>query len=113
MGPFGLLQPIADGLKLITKEEFRPRGVDVALFSIALFLSVIPAMVGIAAIPWRADWIFPRLVLRAWFAFKRRFQSGHVFLLASASLGVYGVTLGGWASNSKYSFFGGLRRGPR
>ncbi len=52
VGPFGLLQPIADGLKLITKEEFRPRGVDVALFSIAPFLSVIPAMVGIAAIPW-------------------------------------------------------------
>ena len=49
VGPFGLLQPIADGLKLITKEEFRPRGVDVALFSIAPFLSVIPAMVGIAA----------------------------------------------------------------
>ena len=73
VGPFGLLQPIADGLKLITKEEFRPRGVDVALFSIAPFLSVIPAMVGIAAIPWgREDWIFPRLVLKAWFVSKAR-----------------------------------------
>ncbi len=114
VGPFGLLQPIADGLKLITKEEFRPRGVDVALFSIAPFLSVIPAMVGIAAIPWAGGLDLSAFGLEGVVRLQGAdFNLGIVFLLASASLGVYGVTLGGWASNSKYSFFGGLRAGAQ
>ena len=114
VGPFGLLQPIADGLKLITKEEFRPHGVDVALFSIAPFLSVIPAMVGIAAIPWAGGLDLSALGLEGVVRLQGAdFNLGIVFLLASASLGVYGVTLGGWASNSKYSFFGGLRAGAQ
>ena len=101
VGPFGLLQPIADGLKLITKEEFRPRGVDVALFSIAPFLSVIPAMVGIAAIPWAGGLDLSAFGLEGVVRLQGAdFNLGIVFLLASASLGVYGVTLGGWASNS-------------
>ena len=117
VGPYGLLQPIADGLKLISKEEFRPRGVDVVLFSIAPFLSVIPAMVGIAAIPWAGGLDLSAFGLGGVDGIVRLqgadFNLGIVFLLASASLGVYGVTLGGWASNSKYSFLGGMRAGAQ
>ena len=117
VGPAGLLQPLADGLKLISKEEFRPRGVDVVLFSIAPFLSVIPAMVGIAAIPWSGGIDVSVFGLQDLDEVVRlqgaNLNLGIVFLLASASLGVYGVTLGGWASNSKYSFLGGLRAGAQ
>ena len=114
VGPFGLLQPIADGLKLITKEEFRPRGVDVALFSIAPFLSVIPAMVGIAAIPWAGGLDLSAFGLEGVVRLQSAdFNLGIVFLLASASLGVYGVTLGDGLPTASTPSSAACVRGPR
>ena len=107
VGPMGLLQPLADGLKLFFKEEFMPRGVDRALFLMAPALTVIPAMIGFVVIPFGG---FLDLgdgqqvsIMGA------DINIGVVYLVAAASLGVYGVGLGGWASNNKYSFLGGLR----
>jgi NADH-quinone oxidoreductase subunit H len=107
VGPMGLLQPIADGLKLFFKEEFMPRGVDRVLFMLAPALTVIPAMIGFAVIPWGGY-----LELgdgQAVSIIGADINIGVVYLVAAGSLGVYGVGLGGWASNNKYSFLGGLR----
>ena len=107
VGPMGMLQPLADGLKLFFKEEFIPRGVDRVLFILAPALAVIPALIGFVIIPWGG---FLELgdgttvsVMGA------NINIGVIYLVAAASLGVYGVGLGGWASNNKYSFLGGLR----
>jgi NADH-quinone oxidoreductase subunit H len=103
----GLLQPIADGLKLFFKEEFMPRGVDRVLFMIAPALTVIPAMIGFVVIPWGG---FLEIGDGHTVAIMGAdINIGVIYLLAAASLGVYGVGLGGWASNNKYSFIGGLR----
>lgn len=116
-GPLGLLQPLADGLKLFVKEDFIPRGADKPLFILAPGLSVIAAMIGFAVIPW-AGWLdtstipFADALGIAGHTVKimgADVNIGIVYLVATASLGVYGVALGGWASNSKYSFLGGLR----
>ena len=116
-GPVGLLQPIADGVKLMFKEDYKPRGADIALFSLAPIAIIIPALIGWVVIPWGGVWDMPELTLpivgtlggeRVLVA-GANVHIGVVFLLAVASLGVYGVTLGGWASNNKYSLFGGLR----
>lgn len=107
VGPLGLLQPIADGLKLFLKEDFIPRGADKWLFIIAPGLTVIPALIGFAVIPWAGT-----LVLNAEQSVKimaADINIGIIYIIATASLGVYGVALGGWASNSKFSFLGGLR----
>ncbi|MAA52170.1 MAG: NADH-quinone oxidoreductase subunit NuoH [Phycisphaerae bacterium] len=107
VGPLGLLQPIADGLKLFLKEDFMPRGVDKVLFVLAPAFSAIPAMIGFVIIPWAG-----MLELgsdRTVSIIGADINIGIVYLLATASLGVYGVGLGGWASNNKYSFLGGLR----
>ena len=107
VGPMGLLQPIADGLKLFLKEDFMPRGVDKVLFILAPAFSAIPAMIGFVIIPWAG-----MLELgsgRTVAIIGADINIGIVYLLATASLGVYGVGLGGWASNNKYSFLGGLR----
>ncbi len=107
VGPLGLLQPIADGLKLFLKEDFMPRGVDKVLFVLAPAFSAIPAMIGFVIIPWAG-----MLELgsdRTVAIIGADINIGIVYLLATASLGVYGVGLGGWASNNKYSFLGGLR----
>ena len=107
VGPMGLLQPIADGLKLFFKEEFMPRGVDRVLFMIAPALTVIPAMIGFVVIPWGG---FLEIGDGHTVAIMGAdINIGVIYLLAAASLGVYGVGLGGWASNNKYSFIGGLR----
>ena len=119
VGPAGLLQPLADGLKFILKEEFFPKGADKALFLLAPCLIIIPALIGFAVIPWGgtldlstlpfglADMLNvsgERVEIVA-----ADVNIGLIYLLAIASLGVYGVVLGGWASNSKYSFLGALR----
>ncbi len=107
VGPMGLLQPIADGLKLFFKEEFMPRGVDRVLFMIAPALTVIPAMIGFVVIPWGG---FLEIGDGHTVAIMGAdINIGVIYLVAAASLGVYGVGLGGWASNNKYSFIGGLR----
>ncbi|MGI9014711.1 MAG: NADH-quinone oxidoreductase subunit NuoH [Phycisphaerales bacterium] len=119
VGPAGLLQPLADGLKFIMKEEFFPRGADRALFLLAPCLIIIPALIGFAVIPWAGQLDLSSLPFGLADRLNVSGQSvaivaadvniGVIYLLAVASLGVYGVVLGGWASNSKYSFFGALR----
>lgn len=119
VGPMGLLQPIADGLKFILKEEFFPRGADRALFLLAPCLMIIPALIGFAVIPWGGSLDLSTLPFglaeKMGVAGDRveiiaaNVNIGLIYLVAVASLGVYGVVLGGWSSNSKYSFFGALR----
>jgi NADH-quinone oxidoreductase subunit H len=114
-GPKGLLQPIADGVKFILKEEFIPKNADKALFLIAPVAILTPALCGFAIIPWGG-------VLRegssifGWWSFPENFpfmvsnpSAGVLIAVAMAGLATYGVVLGGWASGSKFSFLGGLR----
>ena len=106
VGPLGLLQPIADGLKLFLKEDFIPRGADKWLFIIAPGLTVITAMVAFAIIPWAGELHIAGHSVKVMVA---DINVGIIYLIAVTSMSVYGVALGGWASNSKYSFLGGLR----
>src|SRR5881296_2107711 len=97
VGPFGLLQPLADVLKLFLKEEFTPAEANKVIFHIAPMLAVIPALVSFSVIP-----IGPQFVVTD-------VNVGLLVFLAMSSLGVYAITLGGWSSNNKYAFLGGLR----
>jgi NADH-quinone oxidoreductase subunit H len=97
VGPFGLLQSFADFLKFVLKEIVIPAGADKAVFLLAPLLSLILAFVGWAAIPFAPGWVVSNL------------NVGILYLLAMSSLGVYGIIMGGWASNSKYPFLGALR----
>lgn len=106
VGPFGLLQPIADGLKFMMKEDYTPGNVDKSLFSLGPMLAVIPALIGWAVIPWGGDLITP------WGTFHISVidvNIGVIFILAAGSLSVYGLSIGAWASNNKYTFIGGIR----
>ena len=101
VGPFGLLQPIADGAKLFLKETIVPTGANTVVFIVAPMITFVLAMVGWAVIPfdensWGA-WVLADL------------NVGVLYLFAVSSLGVYGVIMAGWASNSKYAFLGALR----
>ena len=119
VGPQGLLQPIADGIKFMLKEDFNPKGVDKALFFLAPGFIVAPSIMGFVVIPWAGTtdltWIINWLgVGQAGATYTVKFigadiNIGIVYLLATAAIGVYGVSLGGWASNNKWSFIGGLR----
>lgn len=118
VGPLGLLQPIADGIKFIMKEDYMPRGADKILFTLAPIIIVIPALIGFAVIPWGGVWMCPDIPvpLLGWVIpggpvhiAGAPVNVGVIYLLAVGSLGIYGVTLGGWASNNKYSFLGALR----
>ena len=97
VGPRGLLQPIADMLKLLTKEDIVPYGVDKPIFYIAPLISLVCAGTGVALIP-----LWEKFVLS-------NINVGLLFILALSSLSAYGVILSGWASNSRYAFLGGLR----
>lgn len=97
VGPFGLLQPFADALKLIFKEQIIPRQADRTLFLLAPVITFTLAMLGWAVIP-----IGPSFVIA-------NINVGVLYLLAISSLGVYGVIIAGWASNSKYAFLGAIR----
>ena len=99
VGPFGLLQPAADVLKLFFKEEFTPDGANKVIFHIAPMLAVIPALVTFAVVPFG-----PQDALRV-----TDINVGLLLFLAMSSLGVYAITLGGWSSNNKYALLGGLR----
>ena len=119
VGPHGLIQPLADGLKFLLKEDYTPGGVDRSLFSLGPALILLPAMVGFAIIPFAGGVDLTGLVQWAGFAEPNteyvvycvgaNINIGLLYLVAVASLGVYGVVLGGWASNNKWSFLGGLR----
>lgn len=111
VGPYGLLQPIADGLKFLLKEDIIPRNVDRVLFLLAPWLIFTVAMIGFAVIPWGGTFRWPRMDAAAapLAAQVASIDIGLLYIVAVASLGVYGVVLGGWASNNKYSFYGGMR----
>lgn len=98
VGPWGLLQPLADGLKLLLKEDIIPIKADRAVFIIAPIVSVVAALVVLAVIPWGAAW-----------ATIANVNIGLLFILAVSSVGVLGLVLAGWGSNSKYSLLGALR----
>ena len=109
VGPRGLLQPIADVVKLFFKEELRPKAADAFLFSLAPIISVTAAFLAFAPVPFGAPTDF-----FGWLPEKIPLQISDVnvavlVIFAVASMGVYGIVLAGWASNSKYSLLGGLR----
>lgn len=106
VGKWGLLQPIADTVKLLFKEEYIPRRADRVLFVLAPGLTVIPALISFAVIPWAGTLQIAGVAVAVAGA---NVNIGIVYLVAVTSLGVYGVVLGGWASNSKYAFLGSLR----
>ncbi|MHB1516027.1 MAG: NADH-quinone oxidoreductase subunit NuoH [Acidiferrobacteraceae bacterium] len=97
VGPAGWLQPIADALKLLMKEIIIPTGANKALFVIAPVLSIAPALVAWAVIPFTNHLVLANV------------NAGLLFAMAITSMGVYGVVIAGWASNSKYAFLGSLR----
>ncbi len=106
VGPFGLLQPIADGIKNFIKEETLPREASSWFFILGPMLSIIPALVTFAVIPFAAPLPTPVGTVDMIVA---DVPIGVLYILALSSLGVYGLVLGGWASNNKYAFLGGLR----
>jgi NADH-quinone oxidoreductase subunit H len=97
VGPRGLLQPIADGVKLLFKEIIVPTNASAALFVVAPIMMLVPAVAAWAVIPFA-----PELVLAD-------INAGLLYVLALTSMGVYGVIIAGWASNSKYAFLGAMR----
>src|SRR3990167_4682378 len=97
VGPFGLLQPIADALKLLTKEIIMPTAASKGLFVLGPIMTIMPALAAWAVIPFG-----PEVALA-------NINAGLLFLMAITSLEVYGVIIAGWASNSKYAFLGALR----
>lgn len=99
VGPWGLLQPIADGLKLLLKEDIVPSGADKFVFLLAPVISVVAAFTVFAVIPFGPS---PTFVITD-------LNIGILFALAVSSLGIYGIILGGWASNSHYPLLGALR----
>ena len=109
VGPRGLLQPIADIVKLFFKEELRPKAADAFLFSLAPIISVAAAYLAFAPVPFGAPTTFFGMLDEP---IKLQVSDVNVAVLvifAVASMGVYGIVLAGWASNSKYSLLGGLR----
>ena len=103
---WGLGQPLMDGLKLLFKEDYTPLGVDRALFLIAPVVVMIPALLGWAVIPWGGYLAWGDTALNITAA---PIDIGVIYILAIGSLAVYGIVLGAYASNNKYSFLGGLR----
>ena len=109
VGPHGVLQPLADILKLLMKEELRPRGADRILFTLAPMLSITAAFAAFAAVPWGAATTLFGLLDEPVNLGVADVNVGLLVILAITSMGVYGIVLAGWSSNSKYSLFGGLR----
>jgi len=120
-GPFGILQPIADGIKLFFKEEVMPAAADKWAFLAAPVVAVTTAFLAVAVLPYGPPFKLPRLeLLPSWlwpeWLWGREFQLqiasidvGLLFIFAITALGVYSVVLAGWAANNKYSLIGGLR----
>ena len=97
VGPFGLFQPFADALKLMAKETILPAGANKVVFMVAPMLTFILSLVAWAVIPFGEGLVIANI------------NVGILYLFAISSLGVYGVIMAGWASNSKYAFLGALR----
>jgi NADH-quinone oxidoreductase subunit H len=105
-GPFGLLQPLADGIKMFTKEEVIPSGSNRFLFIIGPGIAMLTALITGAVIPWGGDLSiggtsYPLQITDI--------NIGVLYLFGVISIGVYGIMIGGWASNNKYSLLGALR----
>src|SRR5687767_11258806 len=109
VGPHGLLQPLADILKLLMKEELRPKGADKWLFTLAPILSVTAAFAAFATVPWGAETTLFGLLDEPVKLGVADINVGLLVVFAITSMGVYGIVLAGWSSNSKYSLMGGLR----
>ena len=97
VGPFGLLQPLADGAKLFLKETIVPSGSNRIIFVLAPMITFILSLIAWAVIPFNSGWVLADI------------NVGVLYLFAISSLGVYGIIMAGWASNSKYAFYGALR----
>ena len=97
VGPFGLLQPIADALKLLSKEIILPSAASKGLFFLGPIMTIMPAMAAWAVVPFGPDVVLANV------------NAGLLFIMAITSMEVYGVIIAGWASNSKYAFLGALR----
>lgn len=106
VGPLGLLQPLADGLKLLAKERFQPKGVDPFIYWLAPAISLFTALFVFVLIPFgdQVELFGHTISLRI-----ADVNAGILFILAISSLAVYGVVLAGWSSNNRYSLLGGLR----
>jgi NADH-quinone oxidoreductase subunit H len=109
VGPRGLLQPIADIVKLFFKEELRPKAADALLFSLAPIISVTAAFLAFAPVPFGAPTTFFGLLDEPLPLIISDVNVAVLVIFAVASMGIYGIVLAGWASNSKYSLLGGLR----
>ena len=109
VGPRGLLQPLADIVKLMFKEELRPKAADAVLFYAAPILAATAAFAAFAVVPFGADTDFFGLLDRPIKLQAADVNVGLLVIFAVTSMGVYGIVLAGWSSNSKYSLLGGLR----
>jgi NADH-quinone oxidoreductase subunit H len=115
VGPAGLLQPIADGLKFLLKEDVTPGHVNKFYYWLAPTLVLVPALVTCAVLPFGSEMKLPRWIQEGIGTDRTvpmviaDLDTGPLFIFAIASLGVYGIVLAGWASNSKYPFLGGVR----
>jgi len=105
-GPFGLLQPLADGLKLFAKEDMTPDMVDKPVFYVAPFLGMVPALAAFAVIPFADKMTIFGMEVQPYVT---DINVGLLYILALSSVGVYGIIMSGWASNSKYATIGSLR----
>src|SRR5437870_1734998 len=102
VGPAGLFQPVADMFKLLLKDDFTPRSANTFYYWLAPCLAVMPAIITFAVVPFGSTLFGVPMVIAD-------VNVGILFVFAIASLGVYGIVIGGWASNSKYPFLGGIR----
>jgi len=105
-GPWGLLQPIADAVKLIFKEELTPARADKLIFTLAPVITVVPAVVITAVVPWGPSLELFGYPLTLYIA---DVNVGVLYIMSIASIAVYGIVLAGWSSNNKYAMLGGLR----
>ena len=105
-GPWGILQPIADAVKLIFKEELMPARADKLLFFLAPIVTLVPALVITAVVPWGPDLHVFGYTITLYIA---DVNVGVLYIMSVASIAVYGIVLAGWSSNNKYAMMGGLR----
>jgi NADH-quinone oxidoreductase subunit H len=106
-GPFGFLQPVADGIKLIFKEELIPANAEKIIFIVAPVITLVPALIITAVIPWGTTVnLFGRDVS---LGIASNINVGVLWILSVTSISIYGITLAGWSSNNKYAMLGGLR----
>jgi NADH-quinone oxidoreductase subunit H len=102
VGPFGLLQPVADAVKLLLKEDFTPKSVNTFYYWLAPACAMAPSLMALAVVPFGSNWFGQPMVVA-------NVDIGVLWVFAVSSLGVYGIVLAGWSSNSKYPFLGGIR----